>query len=369
FIGQNYPVSEMYRTADAGQSWNQISLPAADSHAVNLYEMQFLDADNGYVTAMQFDTNMIFPIGFPSVFRTTDGGQNWADVTPPDLDQRGLLAFSSMQHGVVMETEHRHLTTDGGQTWFSTVMPNTGVSDVQFVSADTGYVTGFVLAPNSEAWMAKTINGGASWFDVDLSSFGSRYARHLGFMDADNGWAVLDSTPGAVIHTTDGGQTWTANTHSLNASASVEFIDAMEGYWLDGADVLRTTDGGSTWATDLTLSGAGIFQKLFDNASGTYVSGDNGEIYVRDQVLAINALTQIDFAFGPNPAAAATTVLVNAPEGVHSVHLLDIQGRRLQSMEGNGQQIRIPTPAVSGTYFLEVRDAEGNALRKRLLIQ
>lgn len=71
------------------------------------------------------------------------------------------------------------------------------------------------------------------------------------FVDANNGWAV--GHWGAIVHTTDGGETWSIqrlDTQEDRPLFAVHFFNAEEGVAVGlWSLVLRTNDGGKTWDT------------------------------------------------------------------------------------------------------------------------
>ena len=100
----------------------------------------------------------------------------------------------------------------------------------------------------------KTINGGVTWTRERLPRATPELAG-MHFVDANDGWAVgtaYNDTTGAetgwVLHTTDGGLTWTrVPDTSAILGYSVIFTDALHG-WIGGdSGVYATTDGGVTW--------------------------------------------------------------------------------------------------------------------------
>ena len=68
-----------------------------------------------------------------------------------------------------------------------------------------------------------------------------------------DGWAVGDG--GRILHTTDGGSTWSQETSgSASTLASVWFTGTTEGWVAGGSGtVLHTTDGGASWSRLLNL--------------------------------------------------------------------------------------------------------------------
>ena len=66
-------------------------------------------------------------------------------------------------------------------------------------------------------------------------------------VDASQGWATGEL--GTVLHTTDGGKTWTKQTTGVEKTLfGISFPDAQHG-WVVGIDalILHTADGGQTW--------------------------------------------------------------------------------------------------------------------------
>jgi hypothetical protein len=68
----------------------------------------------------------------------------------------------------------------------------------------------------------------------------------LQFVSASQGWAVGGRV---ILHTADGGQSWTTQDHGKLGLTGVDFIDARHG-WAAGADrLLATSDGGAHWTS------------------------------------------------------------------------------------------------------------------------
>jgi photosystem II stability/assembly factor-like uncharacterized protein len=123
------------------------------------------------------------------------------------------------------------------------------LSDVQFVSASTGWV----LGPDH---LLATSDAGSHW-RVQLTSRTSLWSA-LDFINTSTGWVI-----GArdLVATTDGGQRWRALPQTCPAIRSVNFVTSRVGFaiasgttgqlgavWGDHAAALLTTDdGGQTW--------------------------------------------------------------------------------------------------------------------------
>jgi photosystem II stability/assembly factor-like uncharacterized protein len=190
------------------------------------------------------------------VFRTTDGGRTWEDVSPPgtegllfrDVEARGadravILAIGSG------DASRIYRTTDGGATW-----------DAAFVNDDP-----------------------AAFYDCMAFYPGGR-----------RGLAMSDPVDGKfrILATHDSGRSWTVLPDDGMPEAPTEFGFAASGdclvtaghaaYFGSGggaARVFRSDDGGLTWtATDSTIpagEAAGVFALAFRTPwKGVAVGGD-----------------------------------------------------------------------------------------------
>ena len=134
----------------------------------------------------------------------------------------------------------------GHWTWQSPLPQGGWVSGTSFIGDEGWAVTG-------GADVLHTTDGGATWTDQPTGESDSLYAVH--FVSALEGWAAGDW--GAILHTTDGGATWERQVSStLDTLTDIQFVDDDHGWMIGMASVLATTDGGATWTRQL---GSAIF--------------------------------------------------------------------------------------------------------------
>jgi photosystem II stability/assembly factor-like uncharacterized protein len=104
------------------------------------------------------------------------------------------------------------------------------------------------------------------------------------FIDDRQGW--IAGHDGVVLHTTDGGETWTLQREDLDGDKplfSIYFKDAQHGFavGLFGTAV-QTADGGATWTPLSIETGDETDHHLYaifgSPASGLYVAGESGLI-------------------------------------------------------------------------------------------
>jgi len=123
------------------------------------------------------------------------------------------------------------------------------LTDVQFISPGQGWVVG-------QGAILATSNGGVTWTAQDR---GNLNLTSVDFVSSEVGWAV---GPGTLLGTTDGGRHWAALAEPCPQIRSVHFLSARIGFaiaagggpqaaWTaippSGGVVLSTTNGGSSW--------------------------------------------------------------------------------------------------------------------------
>ncbi len=221
---------------DAGQSFR--GLDAVDRHTAW--------AGGGSTTA-----------GGPgSVWRTTDGGATWQDVSPPD--SAGLQ-----------------------------------FRDVEARSADAALV--LAIGPGEASRIYRTTDGGQTWTETFRNTDEAAFYNCLDFYPGGKrGLAVSDPVDGKfrIISTDDGGQSWEVlpddgmpdSTGEFNFAASGDclVISGKHAWFGSGGAVSRvfhSADRGRTWeATDSTIpagEAAGVFGLAFKNPhEGVAVGGD-----------------------------------------------------------------------------------------------
>jgi photosystem II stability/assembly factor-like uncharacterized protein len=121
----------------------------------------------------------------------------------------------------------------------------------------------------------KTIDGGATWTGVSLTS---EFLRYVYFYNTSLGFIV--GTNGLILRTANGGATWSpATTGTTQQFSAVFFTSSSTGYasGFNGM-IMGSVDGGMSWTalTSGTTTPLGINQ--FPTATTGIVIGDNGLI-------------------------------------------------------------------------------------------
>jgi len=169
------------------------------------------------------------------------------------------------------------------ETWTEVSTSAESCFQMQFLSESMGFINGGTIK--------KTVDGGVTWTEIKLGNFESPRAFH--FFDEQNGVVIMGNpvasqTTQTVLHTTNGGSSWTPG-QSLPFGASLattmRFYSPTNGY-LMGRDtstkdyVYKTTDAGKTWVEANTGSYKSVFfvddNLGFSNGSAGIHRTDNG---------------------------------------------------------------------------------------------
>src|SRR5690606_12365983 len=127
---------------------------------------------------------------------------------------------------------------------------------------------GFVVGDRGRAARFDSVQG--HWV-LEPTSIGTSFAlQSVWAFDADNAVAVGDS--GKIARRTPAG--WVAIDSGTTANLrSVTFVDASTGWAVGDGVILHTTDGGQTWSQQVSPTGATLLDVAAVNADLVYAVG------------------------------------------------------------------------------------------------
>ena len=240
------PATDSVRKPTSGLKWQQTTLDAEQS-------FRGLDAVSRRTAWVAGESTAGGP---GTVWRTTDGGRTWQNVSPPDSD--GLM-----------------------------------FRDVEARSARSAVV--LAIGEGGASRIYRTDDGGKTWQETFRNAEEQAFYNCVDFYPGGRrGLAVSDPVDGKfrILATDDGGRSWSVmpsagmpdSTGEYNFSASGDclVIRGHNAYFGSGGSasrVFRSSDLGRTWtATDSTIpagESAGVFGLVFRTPSqGIAVGGD-----------------------------------------------------------------------------------------------
>jgi photosystem II stability/assembly factor-like uncharacterized protein len=333
--------------------------------------------------------------GLNSSFSDTDGF----------LSSDKSLTISTLTDGTggfTLSVLQKDLSTSG----------DTGLQ-VQFADNNTGWASVY-NSLYGDFKLYKTTNGGANW-DV-INGVTNQVGGFYYFVDALNGWmfGASASTIGMntdILHTTDGGLSWTTQATNVGSVKAIYFSDVLHG-WIVGRNALlmKTTDGGANWTTltntnqnqaaqfrsvyalnanvcyfGSSVSGTSgeyilkttnggdswtpmqvpfqysVFNVVFWDENNGWISGDYGEIAHYSNNTGISNTDNTSLTISPNPVT--NFIKINGVTDAYPVMIYDVSGRCLiEKQMSVDHQLDIKS-IQSGVYFLKLPTISNKVLR------
>ena len=211
------------------------------------WHTQLTGAENGFNSVFFTDLNNGWAAGYSGMlYSTTDGGSNWIEQQSGTTEDIVSIYFSSAQTGWFVGTSGIIFNTqNGGISWQQQTSGTSGdLYDVSFADDMNGWAVGDEI-------ILHTTNGGVSWFSQSFPAGYYNGFTSVEFVDLMNGWIADGAEIGTILKTTNGGNTWTfRNGLSAYPLVAVDFVNENVGYLVGvfGA-ILKTSDGGNNWIT------------------------------------------------------------------------------------------------------------------------
>lgn len=300
------------------------------------------------------------------LWKTTDGGTEWAPVTDGKISSSSVGAVSVCPsdpdtvyigmgevdlRGNIIPGDGVYKTTDGGKSW-----KHLGLADTQMIgriqvdpgNCDRVFVAaqGHVWGKNAERGVFRSTDGGENWQRVlyvddqtgspdvtmDPSNANVLYAGM--WQVQGKFWQTQNGGPGSGLYkSTDGGSTWTELTSRLGLPAdapigkvgvSVSGADPNRVYALveakDGG-LFRSDDAGSTW--QLINNSQAVRQRAFYYTRVVADPVDPDRVYI----------PEVQF-LRSNDGGANFSTMSGLPHGDHHALWIDPQNNQ-RMIEGN----------------------------------
>jgi len=262
----------------------------------------FSDALHGWAVGRYSDTPKLTG---QLILHTADGGQHWTEQyrrAPPSAALSSSLGLNAVQFvdsktGWAVGTSERQggailHTGDGGQHWTEQGQELYGSQECEFVGlffldAQEGWALSSSRFISDTIFLAHTSDGGQHWQWVDSGIEGPITAApglvqgDVAFCDRQHGWAV--GGLGVVIHTADGGVTWSRQELDCGCLTcplrlfALDMMDCADG-WIAGEGLYHTTDSGEAWDAQATAAAGDFHDVKFVDANHGWLAGEGGVI-------------------------------------------------------------------------------------------
>lgn len=365
---------EILHTLDQGQTWSiQVD---TDKY---LRSIEFANQNLGFCGSLD-----------SSFYKTTDGGLNWIDIadniSPKPAGICGLSApDSNTIYGCGIWSSPAYIikSTDSGNTWTTIDMSAyaTALVDIEFSTPNIGFAVGTANPASDGGIILHTTDGGASWTTKFVTNVGLDYVWKIQSPDGINYYGSVDAVPITnnlrILKSIDAGNTWVMDT-ILNYyvyTQLVGFITPSHGWLGAGLNLYETLDGGTTWNTIFVGSSYNRFHKINDDLA--FLSGSKIYRYGESN-LGIETEAKHDEVHGlvisPNPANDFIQIdLELKSKTVAQLMLMDMQGRILHTFIDEPKSPETLSFSYSvkelsnQTLFIVLRSNEGLVYRKILV--
>lgn len=362
--GGNLEYGAVWESTNSGSDWSRVSTLTSTGSALG-------DAPDGFnITSADFaagsSTQLYAAVDSQGFYRSIDGGQNWAKSNsglphtninrvaahPTDADTVFLTLDSFEPSDNVFLTGGVYKSIDGGQNWAPV---NNGLGQqVGSNINNTSRYHGLAISPTSPNTVysgdyrfgnvhsvARTDDGGANWSSLLTANGADRFTEaglnmEVIAVDPNNADRVFAAGSSAIIRSEDGGQSWeditsdrvtedgyVGNGFTGWVSTSLEFNPNDSSHIIaqafDSARVMQTKDGGQSWTLeaqeptpfgggrDVVFAGTTIYASLGQGSvgfRGIARSTDSGDTW---DVVSGNGLPEFSEPIVPNGVYASPT--------------------------------------------------------------
>lgn len=251
--------SNIYKSSDGGESWAQLMAPSGPNSG-NLVSI-----------GMGNEKNAIFISSLAQLVTTHNGGASFtASTLPPSSLPDVFFIDSSVAYAVDNSVWK---TTDGGDNWIKLhdFAPIHGWNSLFFINEQTGWVL-------KQGAFYKTTNAGIDWQRVNTDTINLDQGGAVFFLNSDTGY-ISNTT--SIEKTVNGGTSWNkVFVCSTGLYHDIHFVSTNVGYITDGTCIFKTSDGGNTWTKEVALGSISnsLVELHFTDANHGWACGGKGTI-------------------------------------------------------------------------------------------
>ncbi len=243
--------SSLFRSTDNGDTWVDVSAGLGDSPRTSIIQSPS-------------SPSVFMALGWDGPFKSVDGGQTWT-LMANDLPltnngyvfaNRGVFDIGNSDIVLItISNEDFWRTLDGGATWalYGTNVPNDFFTTMVRDPSNSSRI--YLGTGNNDVFVST--NDGLSWGAADLSGLGSYTVNDITFDPSDSSRMLIGTATKGIFVSTDAGANWTLSTEGfVNNDVNATAVDKGTGRIYAG------TTGGTATSDDAGLS--------WESNGGTY---------------------------------------------------------------------------------------------------
>ena len=269
----------VWKTIDSGATWKPIfdGQPIASIGAIAVapsnHDVIYVGSGEGALRG-----NITFGDG---VYKSTDGGKDWANIGLRDTRQIGALIVDPKNPDVVLVAAIGHAfgpnaergvfrSSDGGKTWKKTLYKdeNTGAIDVTFDPHDANIVYAALWQVRRQPWnfssggagsgLYRSGDGGVTWTPLRGNGLPGgilgRIDVSVSGADSKRVYAMIEAEQGGLYRSDDAGQHWSRISEDGRIRQRAWYFSkvyadpkAVDTVYVLNTGMLRSEDGGKSW--------------------------------------------------------------------------------------------------------------------------
>lgn len=390
------------KSTDAGTTWTPASFPSG----MQIYEVTRIFFPPSGASLAGYAVASVINEGY-KLFRTTDGGLNWTLISIPQyqfgFDIRDIYFFDidnglfTVRYGTPPQISI-FKTTNAGSSWTEVTAP-AEIANVTFITSISSSEF-FVAASDSfqKAVMLHTMNGGNSWEKVQTGAYNIIKPIYYGgdIYATGNDTAIFSND--AIVKGTNTGGNWswdslyTLQGFSEDIDIATQNIYASSNFWNGIANVgnfYRSGDLGISWQNFGLPNENHINEMTFVTESTGYSVGDsafqkplffkttNGGGLVGIRQIESNEVHNYHLNQNyPNPFNSSTTIEFQMPKSQFvTLKIYNILGQEIKTLVsqtlpvGNYEYNWDAGDLSSGLYYYQLKTDDFNQVRKMILMK
>ena len=261
------PSPSVTRTTDGGATW--IVMEDIEPNEANYSPLSIFafSAEEAWVSMYNINAN-----AFGYIYHTDDGGATWdkqnsafGDQAPLGVhfwDENNGFAFGNNGPGAAPREIKAYTTSNGGDDWEQVTLPNLSNLDPLTITSANGIFEVFdetIWIGTGAGNILKSEDMGETWELIDVG-LNNRAINNIAFKDELNGVCVsvlttnITFTSNLVLYTSDGGQTWTeGKVKSGPQITSIAYVPGTKNTYFGSASYFGdktsfySIDGGKHW--------------------------------------------------------------------------------------------------------------------------